>query len=569
MKKCLISVLFLMMAGAVVFAGARGQSSGGGAAATSRIGARGSLPLTNKDVTFTVFTNGLTPELTDLSPSANVFSKKVTGETGVKLDFTGTLNAGPEGGERLNLMLSTGTYPEILMGRDILTMANWQYYADQGIIIPMDAYDPMSFPNIKKVFDEFPALNNKMRGSDGKLYALPDINECLHCLYNSGRIWYYLPWMRDNNFQMPQTLDDITTYLRFVRDTDLNKNGKKDEIPMAFKASDLKNFIAYFAKAYMPFVMETTGANWGLAVVNGKITEQYRAAEFRDALRYLNGLYKEGLILPDSFTMDDGQFQTLVAQDNNLVGFIPISWFNRLYDYSVLSPVKGPNGSQYAPNRDPYSYLVANFFITDKNKDPELSLALYDYLVSTNEVQLAALHGPKGVYWDDPLPGTVAIGGGTPVFRPLSLDSTVSNLNVSWGQFIMPSFRTINWYYKGQPGTQVANVQEYIRTGNPALEKVLFDDPSAGEQWWYWVTTMRHVPYKMDESLFLPPMALADADNARVSDIYATLGTYIDRSCVEFINGTRNIETGWTVYLAELDRIGSPERVQILQKYVK
>jgi hypothetical protein len=145
----------------------------------------------------------------------------------------------------------------------------------------------------------------------------------------------------------------------------------------------------------------------------------------------------------------------------------------------------------------------------------------------------------------------------------------VSALNLSWGQFIMPSFRTINWYYKGQPGTQVANVQEFIRTGNPALEKGLLDDNAAAEQWWYWVTTMRHVPYKMSESLFLPPMALADADNARVADIYATLGSYIDRSCVEFINGTRNIETGWAAYLAELDRIGSPERVQILQKYVR
>jgi hypothetical protein len=40
---------------------------------------------------------------------------------------------------------------------------------------------------------------------------------------------------------------------------------------------------------------------------------------------------------------------------------------------------------------------------------------------------------------------------------------------------------------------------------------------------------------------------------------------------VEFVTGVRDINNNahWNSYLAELDRMSSPEMVQILQKYVK
>ncbi|MDR0449663.1 MAG: hypothetical protein LBH26_00175 [Treponema sp.] len=69
----------------------------------------------------------------------------------------------------------------------------------------------------------------------------------------------------------------------------------------------------------------------------------------------------------------------------------------------------------------------------------------------------------------------------------------------------------------------------------------------------------------------IPPVALDDADNARVADINAVLNPYLELAWVEFITGIRNINdnAAWNACLADLDRLGSKDLVNIFQKYIK
>lgn len=55
-------------------------------------------------------------------------------------------------------------------------------------------------------------------------------------------------------------------------------------------------------------------------------------------------------------------------------------------------------------------------------------------------------------------------------------------------------------------------------------------------------------------------------DFSRVADIKAVLDPYKLQVFAEFITGTRDIETDWDAYLAELDAMGSPEMAEILQR---
>jgi hypothetical protein len=75
----------------------------------------------------------------------------------------------------------------------------------------------------------------------------------------------------------------------------------------------------------------------------------------------------------------------------------------------------------------------------------------------------------------------------------------------------------------------------------------------------------------MPDSLFIPPAAFSDDDNARLSDINAMLEEYKTQAFVEFITGARNINNNadWNTYLSDLDRLGAAEMVQIRQKYLK
>ncbi|MDR3170131.1 MAG: extracellular solute-binding protein, partial [Treponema sp.] len=320
MKKFFIVLVCCLLA-ASAFAGGK-QAAGDGAPKTGLINPKGKLPLSDGTITLTMF---LAPasqsnRLTSVSAQDNIFTKRVVRETGVNLEIEwGGLNSS----ERRNILLSTGTYPDIVVNG--LGKNDLLYYANQGIFIPLNAYDPMSYPAIKAGFDQFPWLASVVSDEKGTIYSLPNVNECDGCVYNSGRNWFYNPWIRENNRKVPETLDEYTDYLRYVKNTDLNKNGQKDEIPLAFSSNEINNFISFFADAYMPFV----GSNYyGLALEGKTVVEQYKDPRFREALKYMAGLYKEGLILPDSFTMTQDQIRALITSDVPVLATTGISWMN-------------------------------------------------------------------------------------------------------------------------------------------------------------------------------------------------------------------------------------------------
>ncbi|MDR3333571.1 MAG: extracellular solute-binding protein [Treponema sp.] len=563
MKKLMVLLLSVFVV-ASVFAGGSSASSSGG---TSTGGGQKytSLPFVTDGTKLTVYVGEATNnEVTSFDPKDNIFTAKVIKDTGINLEIiTGEDSSG------LSVLLNTGNYPDVIISS--MSYNDLLYYAGQGILRPLDEFNPLSSPNIKAAFDEYPALNQILRGADGKLYALPTVNDCLHCIYSGGRAWYYMPWMRDNNIKQPQTLDEFTSYLRYVKTNDLNKNGKQDEIPIAFDAEGARNFIAYIAKAYLPFVM---GNYYGLAVENGKIVEQYKDPRFREALKYLAGIYKEGLILSDSFTMSGDQMRGLAESPDPVVAIEGITWMNsytthpsiRGTEKFVLPAIQGPNGQRNASNSDPWSILSAGYMITDKCKDPALAIALYNYFINF-EIEMDGYLGPKGTAWDYADPGTSSIIG--QASHKILWTFGQTPVNTSWGQG-NPMIRNSK-FRLGEQATGIDAIQKWYDTGDPSLQQQVLAAPAyKGEALWY-ITSMQLSKYKMSDSLFIPPMAVNDADNARLADINALLETYKDQAMVEFITGSRNIDnnTDWNTYLSELDRLGAAEMVQIRQKYLK
>jgi hypothetical protein len=85
------------------------------------------------------------------------------------------------------------------------------------------------------------------------------------------------------------------------------------------------------------------------------------------------------------------------------------------------------------------------------------------------------------------------------------------------------------------------------------------------------IESLKMTPFAMPDSYFIPPLPMSDADNARVADILVNLNTYLDQAMVEFITGIRNInrDADWNTFNNDLDRLGSKERADIIQKYIK
>jgi putative aldouronate transport system substrate-binding protein len=572
MKKKRVSFFWIGLAALFTMVSCGEMPVSGGASGAARR-AKGSLPLAGGGAELSIFMGGINDRVTSFAYEDNMLTKKIVDETGVKLNIIAVPEA--DANQRFNAMMSSGDYPDIILHG--LSRNDLSYFAGQGILVPLDGYDYLGYPNIKGVFERYSAITDKLRGADGKLYALPDVNECLHCIHSNGRGYYYMPFIRDNGQKPPQTLDEFTAYLRYVRDNDVNKNGNpRDEIPVAFAADDTKTAVAFFAKAFMPFVHHDYGDTYfGLGINKGKVWEQYRDNEFREALAYMNMLYKEGLIAENSFTMTADQLLSLGENPDPIVAVGLTTWAQRIVqvegtrfvEYFHLSPLEGPTGQRWGSNRDPTYILTARMMVTNKCKDPELALAWYDYMLNF-DVMLTGYVGPKGLAWDDPDPNALGLGGGPAAFK-LLLRFGAQPVNASWNQ-ANPMNRTIDFRLSEQ-ATGVTEAIRWLETGDPALYTAVRSNPSYNEIQWIYGTAQYSVPYAIPAEYFLPPLVMGEADADRIADISAVLNSHKIKAFVEFITGVRNINNNgdWNAYLAELDRLNSREMADIFQKYIK
>lgn len=552
-----------------------GESSGTSSAASGETAEEGEtggpildLPLTTEDVTFTMFISGLDNLTSSFALEDNDFTRKIYEDTGIKLEFIACSPA--EKNDKLSVLLNSGDYPDLIRD-NYMSLNDIQYYADQDIFISLDEYNLMEYPNIAAAYEEFPELDEALRGSDGKLYTLPEVNDCLHNTYRGGRMHYYMPWFRDNDIEVPETLDEFTEYLRWVKTSDPNGNGEQDEIPFAFwnDESVIKNAISALAKPFLPWIQ--TDKDWGLAVVDGKVTEQYRTEEFRDALRYMNMLYEEGLILENSFSISQDELRAIGDDpDGPMIAVVAAFGADgavqkgtaRWAEYFFLMPpLEGPNGDKWAPNKDPWNIFYPGMMVTDRCSDPNLAVALYNYMIDF-EVSMDGYIGPKGEAWDDPDSDGVSLRGDEAKYK-LLVNYGTQRVNSSWNQY-NPMMRNSD-FRLGEQAQDYETALEWLETGNPDLLEQVYTNPSFNEIANY-NTALPLMEYAIPDEYFLPPMALSDEDNTRVADIKAMLDPYKLQVFAEFITGTRDIETDWDAYLAELDAMGSPEMVEILQR---
>jgi putative aldouronate transport system substrate-binding protein len=566
-KRFVTALLCAVLAAPVVMArGQSGSSSSGTGSSGSQ--PRGTLPLTTGNVTFTVL-KGIGGNVNSLDYRDNLFTKKIVDETGIKLDFSSSPTS--DFTTRLSAMLNTGTYPELLIQG--IDWRDLPYYADQGIVIPLDQYDPMSYPNIKAAFDEYPWLNDILRGPSGELLALPSINDCLHCVYSSGRAWYFMPWMRDKYGGMdkvPQSIDELDAYLRWIKANDVNGNGdRNDEIPMAF--SELNSAVGYIAKSYLPWNSD------GLALRNGRVWEQYKENEFRQALTVLAGWYKDGLIAPNSLSMTRDDLQALTTATPAIVGIIPGTWSNsftqqpsdRWIDTFQMPQLKGPTGQRWAANNAPWGIGGVGMVITDKCKDPALALAWYDYMLRF-EVMMDGYIGPRGTAWTDPDPGAKGLNGEDARYKLLTTFHG-QTANISWEQG-NPMIRN-SAFRLSEQATDSDKAERWLATGDPSLKESLLTNNSYNEQMNYRLARAQ-MEWTIPQEYFIPPTAdaqMTDLDRNRVVDIKAILNPQKSLAWAEFIAGIRNINDNveWNAYLADLDRMGSSEMAAIYQKYIK
>ncbi len=196
-----------------------------------------------------------------------------------------------------NLVFSSGEYPDVFLAAG-LTAAEQMNYGEQGILIPLEGLIDEYAPNMKKILEENPSIRKSITAPDGHIYALPVVD------FNQP--WYRNPMWYNGKFlkklgidKLPETTEELYTYLKRVKEEDPNGNGKKDEIPLS--SVNLRDIRTWLLGAFGVYEEEVYVDD------NQKVHYTPMEDGYKEYLSYLSRLWNEDLLDHESFSQTSEQ----------------------------------------------------------------------------------------------------------------------------------------------------------------------------------------------------------------------------------------------------------------------
>lgn len=512
-----------------------------------------------EDVTLTIFGALQVNTLESYSRDVNLCTQLMEKDTGLKLEFVEAPANDPT--SKLNLLLNSGDYPDIIMFKEIKKAAMDQY-AKAGIFIPLDEYLTEEIaPNTLELFAYNPATKAYVTASDGHIYSLPDYNEAYHCMYGEGRLWYSMPFMAQYEEGMPETTEELKAFFEWIRDNDVNGNGDPtDEVPLAFPMDNTDRFLRWVSNFYQINPYE----NYRVEVDgNGEIVACFTTDEYRMALEYARDLYENGLILEDSFSISKDDLRAIgEAPAGETFGGI-IGWgpedalvkagdTKRWFDYFAMAPVEGENGQRNTVYNANYP-CQGGWFVTDKCPEEYV-----EYAVKLGDLFLdeyygySAYIGVKGVAWDDPSSeDALGINGEKAWFREL-VNYGTQPVNSSWDQKALSNRYAA--FRLSQEATGSAEIIAYC-DGDLSLKDTVVPYSAYNEVMKYYACQKNLEPYAFGAEWCVPVLLYADDIADKANDAETAINEYRKEMSVAFITGTRSLDE-YDAYVEELYTMG-------------
>lgn len=500
----------------------------------------------------------LAPADADTKLDTNAITTLLSDKYKIKFQFQTTTYDGGPAKEKRQIAISSGDYPDLFLlipWVDAFTKTDVQKLGQQGVAVPLEDLIKQYAPNIQKALDSNAALKAESTTPDGHIYALPQWSDCYHCTYHD-KLWINSAWLKKLNLQMPKTTEDLRTVLKAFKTQDPNGNGKPDEIPMSTDAQD-STLIPFLMNA---FTQAPYGGNNGMPALlslNGdKVTTPVDQPPWHEGLKYINSLFKDGLIDPGSFTQNGEALQTIGNNPKAVqLGSAPVLWpgifvqlgskDGRDKQYDPVPPLTGPEGKSYTGYNNPTS-TGYTFMLTNKSsKEARIAaIKMLDYIY-TDEGQTIVNAGPEGVGWVKPGANDIALDKTVKAtWKPVTGDTVPKN---------------ISWAALGQYNVTLAlrNAQAvpadiYSEAG---LERRLFE------------ATKLYEPHVDKAQVF--PDALVWVDPSAVSELgtlKTNLDSYVSQGMLAFITGTKNVDTDWDAFVKGLDGVGMKRYLEINQQ---
>jgi putative aldouronate transport system substrate-binding protein len=538
--------------------GNRAPSGAGKTTPAGNLNTLGSYPIVKEKVSITVMkpTGSLENNM-----DANWMTKFYEEKTNVHVNWVEVPQE--QFKERVNLALASGDEIDLVIpGFGVAQFGQGEIlrFANQQVILPVQEYIDNDTVNMKRELDARPLWRQSLTLPNGNIYAVPSLNECLHCAYY-GKMWVNTEFLKNVGLKIPTTTEEFRAMLIAFRDKDANGNGDpNDEIPFA-AASEYGVYSAKVDTYLMSAFVYDDGMD-RLYIDKGKVTAAFQQNEFQEGLAYLRGLYRDKLIYPGSFTQNLTARGQLNSQKyESVIGAIPYEHHGNLggretgqpvrwLDYTGIPPLTGPHGLRTA-RYDFYAQfqLFRSCFVPATSKNPKVVFRWLDWFFNGGEGDWTLVFGGKGIGWDDADPGATGVDGGPAAFKALVLkegDEWFENRN--WGQ----DFPNLN--------TAVMRASEQT----PLDWRV--PDGSGVERMLYLVTSENYVPYGWPAEKQMPPLFYSDEVTAEIALLKTNINTYVEESIAQFITGDLDVSRDWNSFQANLNNLGLSRYLQLIQQ---
>jgi len=439
-----------------------------------------------------------------------------------------------------SLALASGDgLPDSYVGfgdRDLFSNMNLQKFAESGVIIPLNDFIEPYGVNLRSVWEELEEFNFKsfMTMPDGNIYYMPGFSSSLITRYVNQVMWVNAGWLEALDIPVPTTTDEFRDMLVAFKTGDPNGNGIADEIPLAGTEEHYsKQVYNYLFSAFI----YNESRHDRLLLENGVVGFAPVRDQWRDALRYMRGLYQDGLFSPFSFEQSDQQHRQMANDPRDILGAFasPGITFTVTQNspevmerYIGIGPLTGPDGVRHASVSVPLP--KPSGVITSAAQNPEEIFKLFDLMLS-EEACLMGRYGEHGVDWEWAGEGDISIYGTPATIRILNqIWNTSQNKHLS--QIVpyisRPRFSGgVTWSGNTVDG-------EYIN----AQAVKLYDGLEPDE--------------------YIGALVFTAEEEESLQRIKIDIEAYVRQSIIDFITGSRDVESdrAWAAYVREFNDLG-------------
>lgn len=430
-----------------------------------------------------------------------------------------------------NLVFASEDYPDVFYAAG-LTPSEQLKYGEQGVLLPLEDLIDEYAPNFKALMDEYPDVRKSITAPDGHIYSLPVIEFNQHWYRNP--LWYNGSYLEALGIdKLPETTEELYTYLKRVKEEDPNGNGKADEIPVSSVTTPAANI-----RDIRTWMLGAFGIYEETLFVDDNDVVRYSPIEegYKDYLKYMNRLWADDLLDHESFSQTAEQKQA--KGESNQLGL-----FSAWHAYQLLGteasdkdpmflPVHAENVEKAAIAKNG-GIKTGAFAITKTNPNPAASMRWADYLYSY-EGSVLFNKGPEGTLWE----------------YTNKEDHTKKAIPAPEGKDSEEIRSTLTPNY-GIPAPTILTdeVNKGLTTD--------FDEWVNNETQTKLLDNGARVPF--------PALFLTVEEQSEINSLNSDLSTYVKQMEAKFITGAESVDGGWDAYVDTLKKMGAQRVAEINQ----